>query len=499
MHFPRTSRRSFLALLGSAAGLPPFAVWVARLASGQQRSVRVRHEASSPAGKRMLDLYRTAVGLMQDKLPLHHPHSWRFQANIHGYPKSDIDEVFRAASREDAAVRAHRVLALGSETGEPTASGLWATCPHEDPHFLPWHRLYLHYFEQIVERVVQRQFALPYWGYMSDANRHLPEEFRDKTINGAPNKLYFPARNPYFLANGLKDVPGLMPDRKAEILGNAKMLTNIWGHQGFSEDLRMDIHNKVHNSVGMPGGMSDFKFAARDPIFWLHHATVDMLWESWRRPNANGVSHLDPPHESELYKKAYAFVDANGTRNADTYAQFALQAAWNLNCSYDELLIPPPLLLGAGPGIPSLDSPTTVQAGDAPENRITGSGDTVAIALRPSVPESVALEVNSNPVTRYYLELTLRAQGYPGIYRVYSRGQGKEVLIGAFDFFGVGGDHHGVHPPAPQTIDRKIDITGKVRDGTINTLRNEQLTIRAGNLEEPVDIRIVSQIKNVAR
>ena len=182
----------FLPCSGSAAGLPPFAVWAAKLASGQPPPVRVRHEASSAAGKQMLDLYRTAVGLMQDKFPPHDPHSWRFQANIHGYPESDIDEVFRPAPGEDAAaVRAHRVLALGSETGRPTDRKLWETCLHKgSPHFLPWHRLYLYYFEEIVGAIVDKPFALPYWGYMSETKRHLPEEFRDKTINGAPNKLF---------------------------------------------------------------------------------------------------------------------------------------------------------------------------------------------------------------------------------------------------------------------------------------------------------------------
>jgi tyrosinase len=27
--------------------------------------------------------------------------------------------------------------------------------------------------------------------------------------------------------------------------------------------------------------MSGFNTAARDPIFWLHHANIDRLWEAW--------------------------------------------------------------------------------------------------------------------------------------------------------------------------------------------------------------------------
>jgi hypothetical protein len=37
-------------------------------------------------------------------------------------------------------------------------------------------------------------------------------------------------------------------------------------------------HNLVHDAVG--GYMGDF-FAGVDPIFWLHHANVDRLWDVW--------------------------------------------------------------------------------------------------------------------------------------------------------------------------------------------------------------------------
>jgi tyrosinase len=43
-------------------------------------------------------------------------------------------------------------------------------------------------------------------------------------------------------------------------------------------------HGAVHVGVGgiePPGWMSAFDTAARDPIFWLHHANIDRLWEAW--------------------------------------------------------------------------------------------------------------------------------------------------------------------------------------------------------------------------
>ena len=33
--------------------------------------------------------------------------------------------------------------------------------------------------------------------------------------------------------------------------------------------------------MGVGGWMSAFATAAQDPIFWLHHANIDRLWEAW--------------------------------------------------------------------------------------------------------------------------------------------------------------------------------------------------------------------------
>ena len=56
-------------------------------------------------------------------------------------------------------------------------------------------------------------------------------------------------------------------------------------------------HDWVHGLVGgglspqQPGLMSDPDTAGLDPIFWLHHANIDRLWEVWRQ---NPATHVDP-------------------------------------------------------------------------------------------------------------------------------------------------------------------------------------------------------------
>nr|XP_023892036.1 tyrosinase-like protein orsC [Quercus suber] len=46
------------------------------------------------------------------------------------------------------------------------------------------------------------------------------------------------------------------------------------------------IHAGGHAGTG--GDMSDFFASSNDPIFWLHHGMVDLLWTTWQA--------RDPPH-----------------------------------------------------------------------------------------------------------------------------------------------------------------------------------------------------------
>ena len=74
----------------------------------------------------------------------------------------------------------------------------WNECQHFSWFFLPWHRIYLHYFESVVRQTIADlggpdDWALPYWDY-SDANRpivrKLPPAFREPRMpSDDPNPL----------------------------------------------------------------------------------------------------------------------------------------------------------------------------------------------------------------------------------------------------------------------------------------------------------------------
>lgn len=480
------SRRSLLTGLAAGVGFIGFNKWLVGLAEAAG-PVRIRHEASSAEGKKMIELYRKAVGLMQHKKQ-YEPLGWRFQADTHLYPDSEpLEAIFKAGPGDDAAaVARYRLLALGNTA----QAGVWGTCTHHIlslPQFLPWHRLFLGYFEKIIEKVVGEPFALPYWGYLDKNNRRLPEAFVPQMIGGQSNPLYFAARTKRFLSEGLVEssITDLSDRKVAALLRNANLLRNPRTN-GFSSDLE-DLHDQIHGAVGTLAGMGNIAMAARDPIFWLHHASVDRLWESWRQPAGDGSSPRDPDSGTGWYHPEFWFVDADGQRGKATNAKFVLKAVDNLGYRYDGLVAVPPLALAAGPEI-GPESPQEIQASSVSANKIKSASDSVTIALKPSVPDGVAAGLSENPSTKYDLVILLTTKPQPGIYQVFLKPYepgGKEALIGSFSLFSAGGHAATEHAT---DIPLRIDITHEVQDRIVDPRKPANIVIRPTYLDEPVDI-----------
>ena len=92
--------------------------------------------------------------------------------------------------------------AVHGRTGAAPVGVVWNECQHGSWHFLPWHRAYLYYFEEIVRAEVISQggpadWALPYWNYAIPGRDVLPPAFREPTLpDGTPNPLFLTQRNP---------------------------------------------------------------------------------------------------------------------------------------------------------------------------------------------------------------------------------------------------------------------------------------------------------------
>jgi hypothetical protein len=225
----------------------------------------------------------------------------------------------------------------------PTA--LWRECQHRHWYFFPWHRMYLYFFERIVRAAVVSaggpdDFALPYWNYDQPNPRNmLPEPFRQQTLpDGSANPLYVaPPGRVTALNNG---TAGLSP--QATSSSAAMNLTNFtddpssfttfggsrrppehFALPAFMGQLENQPHNAVHGAIGggvagqCGGGlMSDPWCAALDPIFWVHHAHIDRLWDEWL---ARGGGRANPS-DTAWRNQSFRFHDETGAQVSMTAA-----------------------------------------------------------------------------------------------------------------------------------------------------------------------------------
>jgi tyrosinase len=215
----------------------------------------------------------------------------------------------KARSITDPRSWRHLAETHGTSAPRPTwpPGARWKQCEHFSWHFLPWHRGYLHHFERIMlDQIIAlggpSDWALPFWNYSDTSRpdvRRIPPAFRPPTLpDGTPNALFESERAPG-INGGARMLTDVSTDdmMRRSVFTPALGLGNGFGgtrapvgsHRGAGGSqagaLEDVPHGTVHVAVGGDGPgaglMSTFERAAQDPIFWLHHANVDRLWEAW--------------------------------------------------------------------------------------------------------------------------------------------------------------------------------------------------------------------------
>lgn len=311
-----TLKKTGAALIASALPLS-FAAAQTVAAAAPARTYR-RYNATGKDGKRMLKSYAKAVRAML-ALPPEDPRNWYRHAIIH-----TLD------------------------------------CPHGNWWFLPWHRGYLGWFEQICRELSKDpHFALPYWDWTAETKipdgmfddvldpnheAYLPtaSDFDNRLRAAIANSTYwtspggtFNRRSQYgqLLSRSVRFEQDLMFDVISDPSGrlfyeqpgarglrrerpefnlataDSVSLTTVlaaldapdyltFGSPKSSNHataagfgiLEAKPHNSVHRCVGSRdcnfvearGFMTDM-LSPVDPIFFLHHANMDRLWDVWER------------------------------------------------------------------------------------------------------------------------------------------------------------------------------------------------------------------------
>jgi tyrosinase len=224
---------------------------------------------------------------------------WRFFGAIHGFSRRWWQQLGYLNSTDQMPSNAD-------------IATYWKQCQHGSWYFLPWHRGYLIAFEAVIRDAVAglggpADWALPYWNYFKPNQNQLPPAFAsaDWPDGSGDNPLYIVQRygpdndgNVYIPLdqvdlNALGD-----PDFTGAGSGGSPGFGGV--DTGFSHGgqvhgaVETQPHDQVHTLVG--GGDAQTRalmtwpdLAGLDPIFWLHHANIDRLWEVWAQiPTANG-------------------------------------------------------------------------------------------------------------------------------------------------------------------------------------------------------------------
>ena len=256
----------------------------------------------------------------------HDPSSWVWWANIHGYPgqrsnpEGEYERVFPAAGIPGLSEpERQRLNRLARET--------WRKCPHGSEIFLPWHRVYLHVFERMLQGAIgEPTLAIPYWDWTHQ--RELPAVFSEPIGGSVTNNPLFEASRNYG-----RNSPGeqriVFRDNEVSVeflteptLDDRLDETPAGIEVGFSPFLEGGPHGNVH--VGVGGQMGGIERAARDPVFWTHHCNVDRLWESWTRL----PDHVNPqsPRATAWLNQEHKFPQPDGNVKGLTTQQVLVAA-----------------------------------------------------------------------------------------------------------------------------------------------------------------------------
>jgi tyrosinase len=230
--------------------------------------VRVNHKTLTPAAK--TTLVKAILGL-----------------------KNDVDSVLHPGKQQryDDFVEVHKNSMM---MGIPAH---FHPMPHGSALFFPWHRVLLRQFELALQKVAKKKITLPYWDWsLAGTSTPFTEDFlggdgdaaqggRVTTGPFAASTGKFPIRVwDHSTGDGAlhrefgDDATSFLPT-PSQIAADLAKVPYWPGPSCFEVIAETMLHNPVHRWVG--GNMA-FATSPNDPVFFLHHAFLDKLWEDWK-------------------------------------------------------------------------------------------------------------------------------------------------------------------------------------------------------------------------
>lgn len=481
------SRAAAFAILIATISLP---VWA------QPKGVRMNWETFAKDPARVQSL-RNAVAVMKarnnaDPKSAEYRTSWEYWGAIHGYfgTGSVFGTVEEATQQYTQGGGDPLLLPLFNGIKDMTppdaiAQQVWGQCQHGTPWFFAWHRLYLYYFEKVLQKAANDpNLHLPYWDYTDPAYLAMPDAYVPATYHDAQGHIEANALNEPRRTPGWNTPGGNVLDQAATNIDDPLKDTSFFDTKegtGFQSDIEGNVHGYVHCTVvPCPGpDMGAVGYSANDPVFWAHHANIDRMWDCWTslgNPN---------PQDSGYLSKKFSFVDADGNLVTNEVAdlfngkiQFDYVYEQASNCArppaITESVMPPPAKLSpsALESVRTKLASATVLANvknhviNAPvtRKRLTLAGGSLESVRSVALHGAESLDVETELVLR-----NIQFDQHPGsqfaVILERRDDPTKRARVGTLSFFVSTKAHEG----HSGTINREFDITDELRQLSVSS------------------------------
>ena len=377
---------------------------------------------------------------------------------------------------------------------------IWGTCQHGNLFFLPWHRFYLYYFERTVrKRSKDPNFALPYWNYFDN---YVPAQkgiALPPLVVGDPNTLKDQWRTP-----GLNEAKVVMDPQSAD----ATQAFAFNDFTNFSNTLQGQPHGAMHCAVGSGCVMPDIglvPIAGADPVFYMHHANIDRLWQCWLMRQSGGKpidlawakANLGMP--DSWYEQQYTFIDENGqpvtVKVADVFSEkYTPQYDQLQNCGANPVQSRPLLLAAATEKV----GPLKVHQPRTTSKPVMLGSKPVDVSLQAAPKSGMENEavIDTNATGQTYLVLEdVKLVGLPTLtYKVYifdKTHPKRASYIATISMFGAGPAHPG-HGDGGSLGDLVYQVSGQLQELGIQSA--DQIGVRF----EPTNLLIGQKWKEPA-
>lgn len=182
--------------------------------------------------------------------------------------------------------------------GNSTTTGI-----HIASRFLPWHRIFIRFFEDLVQ-AQNPDVTLPYWDWWEYSSwTSTSTDLFDDASGGSMGLFGYniiESGSPWNYDTRTFDPSWSTTPNDVNL--------SVTSVTSFSDDIEISPHNGGHTFIE---GTMDDQDSPGDPMFYLHHCMVDKVWADWFRiHNTSTGSGLDTNMET--------FLCYNGNCNSRT-------------------------------------------------------------------------------------------------------------------------------------------------------------------------------------